>query len=301
MPLERESQPEPWIAVARRLSERACAELGLVLDARSIAHTQTASADGWALYVAASNLDQALVELDAYRAENRRPSGERRIELRGFGLPGTIAYVVLLLVMFVVTRESVLGLDWLGAGRSEADTVRAGEVWRALTALTLHVDFDHLAGNIAFGAFFGYFVARYLGTGLGWLAVLGAGFLGNLINALVQPPFYRAIGASTAVFAALGLLTSYTWRRGFWHGTPWRARFAPIVAGLGLLAFTGTSGENTDLLGHLFGFVAGFVLGLLFARFAWALKAGARAQRAASAAAVAAVVAAWLAALLTNG
>ena len=298
---ELESQPQTWIAVARGLSDRAVADLGLVLDARGIEHSQQRAVDGWALYVAAPNLERTLQELDAYRAENRRPSGQRRIELRGYGLPGTFVYAALLLVMYVVVRQAPFGFDWLGAGRLEAGAVRAGEWWRPLTALTVHLDFDHVAGNVAFGSFFGYFSARYLGTGVGWLAVLAAGFLGNLINAYLQAAEHRSIGASTAVFAALGLLTAYTWRRGFWRGTPWRARFAPIVAGLGLLAFTGTGGENTDLFAHLFGFVAGFALGLAFAAFALAEKVGPRGQRWAGAAALGALAGAWLTALVLDG
>ena len=35
-----------------------------------------------------------------------------------------------------------------------------------------------------------------------------------------------------------------------------------MIAGLGLLAFTGTGGVNTDLGAHLFGFVTGFFGGL---------------------------------------
>src|SRR5690606_34801613 len=126
MPPELESQPQAWIAVARGLSDRAIAELGLVLDARGIEHSRHPAPDGWALYVAAPNLERTLQELDAYRAENQRPSGQRHIELRGYGLPGTFAYAALLLFMFVVVRQGPFGLDWLGAGRLEADAVRAG-------------------------------------------------------------------------------------------------------------------------------------------------------------------------------
>jgi len=38
-------------------------------------------------------------------------------------------------------------------------------------------------------------------------------------------------------------------------------RLAPLVAGIALLAFTGTGGERTDVLAHLLGFVAGVGLG----------------------------------------
>src|SRR5690606_35044892 len=131
----------------------------------------------------------------------------------GYGLPGTFVYAALLLFMFVVVRQAPFGFDWLGAGRLEADAVRGGQWWRPLTALTVHVEFGHVAGNVAVGSCFGYFVARYAGPGGGGLAVLAAGFLGNLVTAYLQAGTHRSIGASTAVFAALGLLTAYTWRR----------------------------------------------------------------------------------------
>jgi len=118
----------------------------------------------------------------------------------------------------------------------------------------------------------------------------------------VQDAGHRSIGASTAVFAALGLLVAYTWRRGFFRDTPWRGRIAPIVAGLGLLAFTGTSGENTDLGAHLFGFIMGFGSGLVLARFAsvtWLRSA--RLQGVSGALAALLVLAAWALGLLANG
>ncbi len=178
----------------------------------------------------------------------------------------------------------------------------AGEWWRAVTPLTVHVELAHLGGNLAFGAFFGYFVGRYLGAGVGWLAVLLGASGANLLNALVQSPLHRSIGASTAVFAALGLLVAYTWRRGFLRDTPWRGRIAPIVAGLGLLAFTGTSGENTDLGAHLFGFIAGLVFGGALGHFvptAW-LKST-RVQRVCGAVAVLLLAAAWAVGLTAAG
>ena len=129
-----------------------------------------------------------------------------------------------------------------------------------------------------------------------------AATLANALNAAVQSPEHRSIGASTAVFAALGLLTAYTWRRGFLRETPWRGRIAPIVAGIGLLAFTGTAGENTDLTAHLFGFVAGFGGGLALARWAdidWLRSR--RRQAVCAAVAIASVVAAWVWALAAAG
>jgi membrane associated rhomboid family serine protease len=289
-----QSQTEEWIIVASTADERRCAELALVLSARGLDHLKTRSFQGWHLSVPASSAASAAAELAAYRVENARPIGQRRLPEVGPGWPGVAVYCLTLMALYLCVRQNVLALDWYGAGRLQAGRVVAGEWWRTVTALTVHLDLDHLAGNVAFGAFFGYFVARYLGPGVGWLAILSSATLANAVNALLQSPQHRSIGASTAVFAALGLLTAYTWRRGFLKETPWRARIAPIIAGLGLLAFTGTGGENTDLFAHLAGFIAGFCSGLLFARFAqFAVTSSARTQNICAAITVLVLAGAW--------
>jgi membrane associated rhomboid family serine protease len=294
MPLEMESQTEHWAVVATTPDERLCAELALVLTARGFEHQKLRTSEGWQLAVPIAVAGVAAGELAAYRAENSRAVGPRRLEELGFGLPGVVAYCLTLMTVFICVRQNALGLDWYGAGRLVVGRVEAGEWWRTVTALTVHLDLDHLGGNLVFGAFFGYFAGRYLGGGVGWLAILGSATLGNVLNVFAQAPQHRSIGASTAVFAALGLLTAYTWRRGFLRETPWRARIAPIVAGIALLAFTGTGGENTDVFAHLTGFVAGFGCALLLARYAPHDMARLRkAQRACALAAALVVVAAW--------
>jgi rhomboid protease GluP len=299
---EMENQAEPWIAVATAANEQRAAELGLVLTALGIEHQRVAGGAGWEIWVPATNAAEASGELAEYVDEYKRPVGQRHVDEVGGGLPGAAAYVAILVAVFVCLHQSLLYLDWYGAGRLDAGRVLRGEWWRAVTALTVHVELDHLGGNLVFGSFFGYFVGRYLGRGVGWLTILAAGTAANVLNAVVQSPAHRSIGASTAVFAALGLLTAYTWRRGFLRETPWRARIAPIVAGIGLLAFTGTAGENTDLTAHLFGFIMGFAAGVALARFARIERLRSRRLQAVCAgAAFATIVAAWVWALVAAG
>ncbi len=293
---------EQWVTVATRLTESRINELALVLTARGVPFQRQLAFGGWELWVPLAMAPAAATELTLYRHENLRQSGARPLEEIGGGRTGVLWYVTVLLAVFFALHTDLLGFDWLRAGRVDAGALLGGEWWRAVTALTLHIELAHLGGNLAFGSFFGYFIGRYFGTGVGWLAVLLSASLGNVVNSWLQSPAHRSIGASTAVFAALGMLVAYTWRRGFLRDTPWRSRIAPIVAGLGLLAFTGTAGENTDLGAHLFGFVAGVVLGLGIAHvvpISWLKSASV--QRVCAALAAVLLAAAWVVGLRVAG
>lgn len=151
-------------------------------------------------------------------------------------------------------------VDWVGLGNADAGKILRGDWWRLLTSLTLHADLIHLLGNMAIGGVFMVRICRDLGAGLGWSLVLASGILGNLVNALLQHPDHRAVGASTAVFGAVGLLAAISLLR---YRLNLRRRWPiPIAAALALLALLGSSGERTDLGAHLFGFACGFGLGL---------------------------------------
>ena len=63
------------------------------------------------------------------------------------------------------------------------------------------------------------------------------------------------------MFATLGLLAAYGWRQRHSLAERWAYRYAPIVAGVALLAFLGVGGERTDVLAHLAGFVTGAIAG----------------------------------------
>jgi len=274
-------------------------ELALVLTAQAIESRIRFDPRGWILSVAANSVARAELELAAYLAE--RPRGPARIAAPpppGRPWPGIVAYIGIIMGVALAAGSLAFGIDWLARGGMNGARLFAGEWWRPITALTLHADAAHLLGNAFFGGFFGYSAARYLGGGAGWLAILVCGAIGNLANALLLGAAHRSIGASTAVFAALGLLTAWCWRRGFPPGASRRERFAPVVAGIGLLAFTGAGGVGTDVGAHLTGFVSGFLGGLIFARFG--TPRGRAAQLACGVAAVAVVALAWVAALVSG-
>ena len=282
---------EIWIPVGQSADERGCTELALVLEARGIPWRHDRGVEQWLLSVRAADAAAAARELNAYRRENARVAQTQPPTVVGGGWFGVVSFVAVLLLVAVFAHELAFGVDWLAVGRMDSERLLAGEAWRALTALTLHADTLHLLGNVAFGALFTYLVGRYLGGGVGWIAILASGTLGNALNGWLSGSDHRAIGASTAVFGALGLLSAYTWQRGFPRGTTRRSRLAPVVAGIALLAFTGTAGENTDIGAHLLGFVVGFFIGFGAARSA--LPTAPRVQIAAGVAAWLLVASAW--------
>jgi membrane associated rhomboid family serine protease len=167
-----------------------------------------------------------------------------------------------------------------------------GEWWRAVTALTLHADAGHVLGNVLAATLFAGALGRRYGASVAIAALVAAGTLGNLANAFLHRAGHDSVGASTAVFGAVGLLAAdaLVQRR-----VPRGGRLAPLAAGLGIFAMLGTS-ERADLWAHFFGLAAGVALGVPLAR-ALPRRPAARWQALSGAAAVALVAGAWWLAL----
>jgi membrane associated rhomboid family serine protease len=94
--------------------------------------------------------------------------------------------------------------------------------------------------------------------------VLGAGGA-NWVEAMLAATDQRSVGASTAVFTALGLMAAYSWRERHLVTQRPAQRYGPLFAGVILLGWLGTSGEHTDVMAHLLGFAVGGLLGALIA------------------------------------
>ena len=176
----------------------------------------------------------------------------------------------LAVIWAVPALQGFANATWVEAGVLHSGSVRDGEWWRIVTALTLHGGLEHILSNSLFGSLFGFFVARYLGSGIGWLVILLSASAANAVNAMVHPDSFRALGASTANFAALGLAPTLLWRKGAFRQQDWRRSVAPIFAAVAMLAFTGFGSERVDVGGHVFGFIAGVGAGWYLSRFDFA-------------------------------
>ncbi len=207
-------------------------------------------------------------ELREYAAESREkllptiiPSGWAKHPAGVF--PLLLWAAALGLVFYFQTQDPSLADR--GASSSIA-LMEKGEWWRPFTALFLHGDGPHIVGNLASGAVFGMLVSKSIGAWKGWAMILLSGTAGNVVTSWVTyPEPFVSLGASTAVFGALGILSGSglveNFRENIAH--PWIRTLAPVIAGFVLLGWLGGAapGSNTDVLGHVFGFCAGVLCG----------------------------------------
>jgi rhomboid protease GluP len=294
--MDRQPDPISALTVVFRGSKQLCREFSLVLEAQAIEHEVLESGDFWSLAVAPDLLHRAHDEIGRYSAERSVPRSRPILSAPYPGAAiGAAGYVLILLTTAYCTGIALFGADWLSIGAVKAGS--AGEWWRAVTALTLHVDQEHLLGNLLFGVVAGIGAGRLLGPGVAWSSILGAAALANYVEILIAPPAHRAVGASTAVFAALGLLAGLAWRRRLtlrergWH------MIAPLIAGVCLLTLLGAGTAHVDVLGHALGFLFGVAVGWLYARAEIPRNHTVRVQIAAGVAAVSLICVAWLMAL----
>jgi len=259
-------EPLVLASVYGSLTRAACDERAFVLNAVGIASVIEFDGFNHQLAVRVGDVPAATAHLSAYDAERRAARALLRVPApaaRVYSIPwlGTVFYVLILLGV----ARAISGGWWppqaFDNGVLDAAAVRSGQWWRAWTALTLHWDGAHLMANLGGGLWFGTLAARQLGNGWAWLMIVTAAAAANLLDAHLGPAWYRSAGASTAVFAALGLMAAHAWRTRYFLPQRRVLRWAPLVAGVILLGWFGSAGEGTDLVAHAMGFTLGAVLG----------------------------------------
>jgi rhomboid protease GluP len=294
------------VEVFRSLRRRPSDERAFVLAAVGIQSAVTFAGARFILWVSEADAPQALAHLRQYETENRpRPPPPPPPRQYPYAWIGCTGYVLCLMGVAYLISAGLVRLDAFDTGDLHAASVRSGQLWRAWTALTLHIDGAHLAANLGAGVWFGYLAGRQIGVGSAWFLIVSGAALANLIEGLFGAPDHRSVGASTAVFTALGLMSAYSWRERYQFPQGWARRWGPLVAGVILLGWTGSGGgsedgsgsENIDLFAHVAGFIVGIVLGALAALPSCRRLLDRVPQWVAGGAALASIVIAWAFAL----
>lgn len=305
------SQPDPFgplpaghVEVLRGRSKRAIRDSLLALQARGIQHSVQVNGAGARVLVQAHDAPDALSELRDFAAEAATwdTSPAPAPPIRSKGLMPALCFGIVCATMFPVGQRGAFGLNWWDQGLMSAADVREGEWWRAVTALTLHVDAQHLVGNLVFGSLFGVLAAHSLGSGLAWFCTLSAGAIGNYTEAFLTSPDHTAVGASTAIFGTLGLMVTSEWTRRGQQRAPWVRRVAPLFGGAVLFGWLGVGDGSgrVDVLAHATGFVAGAVIGVAVGRLQLAERLGKGGQRGLAVATLLGAGAAWAVALSSS-
>jgi len=268
---ETTANPQDLAEVGKYPTLEQAHEHGLVILAMRepclIAETETPGQ--YSLQAEPAAAPQIASELHAYESEKTisRPAPPERELFRfsaGWEVYGIWMLALIGCFLWQQDHPSFAGR----AASSSIGLIGHREWWRPFTALFLHADVPHLLGNLLSGLFFGTLVARSIGPWRGWAIILACGTAGNILtSALTWPDSFTSIGASTAVFGALGILSGLGFAgmlRARLH-LPWARIAAPVLAGIVLLGWLGGGSENgnTDVLGHVFGFSSGLTAGVL--------------------------------------
>lgn len=299
---------EQLTEVARTYSAREAEELGFVLSSVGIEPTIARSEDGHLIVaVRDDQLPRARRVVEEERAEAharreaKKPPDDALSKLPKVPLYWLVALLVANLCVFIALEgrggsENTQTLLELGA--SHAPSLRAGQWWRTITAVFVHIGALHLLGNSVTLIVFGAFTLREWGKGRFYAIYLLSGVIGNWLSFGMAGSAAIKAGASGAILGLLGGLTGDRIRARI-AGEEQRYRVWHFIAML--VAYYGFAigvSRRVDHWAHIGGLAAGLALALMLPRYSPDTKRGRTIDWALAAGVIGATALAWLLALL---
>lgn len=156
--------------------------------------------------------------------------------------------------------------NWGGFGEllpvSGASLFERAEYWRALSAVFIHGDLEHLLANTLFFVIFGYLLYAYFGALLFPVLTLAGAVLTNVITVYYYPPHVNLVGASGWVYLLAGTwLTLFVLIDRRLTVTGRTLRFLAVSL---VLLVPETFKEQVSYLAHGVGFGIGILIGALY-------------------------------------
>jgi membrane associated rhomboid family serine protease len=175
--------------------------------------------------------------------------------------PVTTILMVSIVVPFVASF--LLPDRWLEEHFAKInDRIRAGEVWRLLTAMFLHLGLGHLIFNCSALAEFGRAVENLYGRRRLLLVYFTAGIVGFAASFITMPQ--PSIGASGGIFGLMGVLITVGFR--YRHRLPVNARrrlTVEMAICIGINIALGLLATFIDNAAHIGGLIAGIACGAI--------------------------------------
>ena len=252
------------VELFRNLSKDKTNTYGIVLSSSGIPYHMRKEGKGWSVWVNETDYEKALDTIERYLEENEDfpmvdETFSHEYQKTFTGLWASI----ILLACYMAAKTGDDFQIVIKAYGSSAFHILHGELYRSVTSLMLHANTLHLIGNIFGIAVFGTAVCTITGWGIGWFMIFVAGIIGNIANAIFFTRGHLSVGASTAIFGAIGILVAYQFFKKIRLPGQRIKAWVPLGGGLALLGFLG-SGKHVDITAHLFGFMAGIIMGSLY-------------------------------------
>ena len=173
--------------------------------------------------------------------------------------PATLLLIAANLLVFLVMLADAPRGEWdveflVDWGANYGPLTFGGQWWRLFTAMFLHANFAHVAGNMTALVVWGAITESLLGTARMAPVYLASGLAASFASASIHPDAV-SVGASGAIAGLLGVMT-VMWLKGGYGVTA-----QMVLANLLLNAFISFAAA-VDWAAHLGGLVAGLVLGV---------------------------------------
>ncbi|HBF74948.1 MAG TPA: rhomboid family intramembrane serine protease [Lactobacillus sp.] len=181
-------------------------------------------------------------------------------------LSGPYITVGLIVVMFLVYGAMTLAGGSQNAqvlvnfGAKYNPLILAGQWWRFITPIFLHMGFEHILFNTVTLYFIGIQIEAIFGHWRYLAIFLLSGIGGNLASFAFNPNSISA-GASTAIFGLFGAFLMLG--ESFWENPYIRQMTKTFVLFIVLNLAFGLFSPGTNLQGHIGGLVIGFLAGYI--------------------------------------
>jgi rhomboid protease GluP len=184
--------------------------------------------------------------------------------LLGRRTPVTTALLAAIWALFVVETFQGGSTDaqtLVKLGANVPQLVLAGEYWRLVASMFLHIGLVHLLVN----SWALYQLGSLFEILLGSVSLLVVYFLSGIAGSVASVMFSRAdlsAGASGAIFGLMGALIAFLLKRREMLTPQARSLLMQLLLWAGINVFLGFSIPGIDNAAHLGGAAAGFLLGL---------------------------------------